>query len=210
MYFNCNVSIYWIDFFTTVKNPSKMFQFLDVTESYEGKSPNQPTTGCVNISVLMPVLAVAVMSLLLFIHLVIRGKRAQENQLKTKRMKQSDDGSSRHSEASTAVIEEPIEMHANEYTSRPMGNGQVSRSLGDANVSRSPVSGRTTRNPVYGHASRSPVSGRGSRSPISERASRSPVNIRSSRSPGNVHEIRSSVNENRSWVPNQEDQDHKF
>lgn len=169
-----------------------MFQFLDVIESNEGKSPSQPTTGCVNISVLMPVLAVAVMSLLLFIHLVIRGKRAQENQLKTKRMKQSDDASSRHSEASTAVIEEPIEMHANEYTSRPMGNGHVSRSPVDAHVLHSPVSGRTTRNPVYGHASRSPVTGR---------ASRSPVNIRSSLSP---------VNENQSWVPSQEDQDHKF
>ncbi|KAK2556740.1 hypothetical protein P5673_021297 [Acropora cervicornis] len=90
-------------------------------------------TGCVNISVLMPVLAVAVMSLLLFIHLLIRGKRAQDN-LRDRKMKHNEECSSRHSEASTSVIEEPIELQANGYVS--------SAHHANGHVPRTPMNGR--------------------------------------------------------------------
>lgn len=76
----------------------------------------------------MPVLAVAVMSLLLFVHLVIRGRPTPKDQMIARRMKQSEETSSRQSEASTAVIEEPIEMHVTKHSSQPPVNGHVSRS----------------------------------------------------------------------------------
>ena len=129
----------------------------------------------------MPVLAVAVMSLLLFVHLVIRGKPTPKDQMIARRMKQSEETSSRQSEASTAVIEEPIEMHVNKHTSQPPVNGHVSRSPDDA------------------HASRSPVDAHASRSPINERASHSS---------GNMHLSRAPVNEHGSQLPNQEAQNN--
>ena len=119
-------------------------------EQEDGNSQSKSTTGCVNVSVLMPVLAVAVMSLLLLIHLVVRGKRSRENQMLARVMKKnnksstrhSDKSSSRHSEASTCVIEETIELsHINGH------------------ASRSPVIEHTSRSPAYGYASRSPVNG---------------------------------------------------
>lgn len=78
-------------------------------------------TGCVNVSVLMPVLAVAVLSLLLFIHLLIRG-RGRRRRNDTFRSKRSDEISLQNQiqnqvRDADAVIEEnqlqPIESPVN-------------------------------------------------------------------------------------------------
>ena len=91
-----------------------------------------------NISVLMPVLAVAIMSLLMFIHLILRGKRSQNGQKVARMMNKSEESSSRQTEESTAVIEESFEMHANGH------------------ASGSPVNAHVPRSPAYGHTSRVP------------------------------------------------------
>ncbi|KAL9951476.1 hypothetical protein ACROYT_G044142 [Oculina patagonica] len=84
--------------------------------------PDESKTGCVNVSVLMPVLAVAVMSLLLFIHLVLvsRARRRHDNKVS----KRSDE-STLHNQDHTRVLEasavdegEPIELQANGRVSR--------------------------------------------------------------------------------------------
>lgn len=75
-----------------------------------------------NVSVLMPVLAVAVMSLLLFIHLVLQSRRRQRNDdIVSKR----SDESSLHNQDHTRVLEasainegETIELQANGRLSR--------------------------------------------------------------------------------------------
>ncbi|XP_068726684.1 uncharacterized protein [Montipora capricornis] len=131
---------------------------------YVKNTQGEPSTGCVNISVLMPVLAVAVMSLLLFIHLLIRGKRT-EDKMRDKKIKHSEECSSRHSEASTSVIEEPIEMQVNGHLS--------------ARISRSPeyASNRyLSHSPGFQHSSRALVSENASQSPVFTRMSRFHVN----------------------------------
>ena len=122
-----------------MKDALNFFKFPFVTENDGGNSQSKRTTGCVNISVLMPVLAVAVMSLLLFVHLVIRGRPTSKDQMIARRMKQSEETSSRQSEASTSVIEESIEMHVNKHSSQPPVNGHVSRSAINEHASHSPV-----------------------------------------------------------------------
>lgn len=83
--------------------------------------PDDSNTGCVNVSVLMPVLAVAVLSLLLFIHLLIRG-RGRRRRNDTFRSKRSDEISLQNQvqnqvRDADAVIEEnqlqPIESPVN-------------------------------------------------------------------------------------------------
>lgn len=141
---------------------------------YVKNTQGEPSTGCVNISVLMPVLAVAVMSLLLFIHLLIRGKRT-EDKMRDKKIKHSEECSSRHSEASTSVIEEPIEMQV---------NGHLSASVANGHLPRSPVNGRISRSPEYAsnrYISHSPGFQHSSRALVSENASQSPVFTRMSR-----------------------------
>ncbi|XP_068675292.1 uncharacterized protein [Montipora foliosa] len=131
---------------------------------YVKNTQGELSTGCVNISVLMPVLAVAVMSLLLFIHLLIRGKRT-EDKMRDKKIKHSEECSSRHSEASTSVTEEPIEMQVNGHLS--------------ARISRSPeyASNRyLSHSPGFQHSSRALVSENASQSPVFTRMSRFHVN----------------------------------
>ena len=75
-----------------------------------------------NISVLMPVLAVAVMSLLLFIHLVLQSRgRRQNDHLVSKRKEESNLHNPDHTrvrEASAVDDGEPIELEANGRVSR--------------------------------------------------------------------------------------------
>ena len=91
------------------------------------------TTGCVNVSVLMPVLAVAVLSLLLFIHLLLQGTRRRRRN-DTFRSKRSDEISLQNQEQNrvheaVAVIEEnqlqPIESPANGHVRRMSGDEVV-------------------------------------------------------------------------------------
>ena len=114
-----------------------------------------------NISVLMPVLAVAVFALLLFIHLVIQGKRKRDKELK---MTKKNNGSiSPHSDGSNVFIEETIEMHANGHAFGVSGDGlqapgtpisnHVSRSNAYESITGSPSIGRVSR----GHAPGSPI-----------------------------------------------------
>lgn len=167
---NCPFQHLRYNFTTQLKGALNFWKFLFVTENYGGNSQSKPTTGCVNISVLMPVLAVAVMSLLLFVHLVIRGKPTPKDQMIARRMKQSEETSSRQSEASTSVIEEPIEMHVNKHTSQPPVNGHVSRSPDDAHASRSPVDEHASHSSgnMHLHLSRAPVNEHGSQLPNQE------------------------------------------
>lgn len=127
-----------------------------------------------NISVLMPVLAVAVLALLLFIHLVIQGKRKRDRELKI--TKKNNGSISPHSDGSNVVIEETIEMHANGHVIGLSGDGlqapgtpisnHVSRSNAYDSITGSPSIGRVSR----GHAPGSPV-GHVPRSPALRHAS---------------------------------------
>lgn len=160
---------------------TKRCEWFSLFTEYEGHPTKEPKTGCVNISVLMPVLAVAVMSLLLFIHLLVRGKRAQDN-LRDGKMKHSEECSSRHSEASTSVIEEPIELQANGYVSSahhtnghvprtPMNGRALSHSPGFKHSSRALVSENVTSSPVFTRMSRFHVNGQESQSPVNRLSS---------------------------------------
>ncbi|PFX28864.1 uncharacterized protein LOC111325662 isoform X1 [Stylophora pistillata] len=94
-------------------------------------APGDPTTGCVNVSVLMPVLAVAVFALLLFIHLVVQGARRRSHD---DVMSKKSENSSLHSHEHTrmregsCVIEEPVELHVNGSVSRMDENEGVQES----------------------------------------------------------------------------------
>ncbi|CAH3194388.1 unnamed protein product [Porites evermanni] len=145
-----------------------------VSEKEDGGASSESTTGCVNISVLMPVLAVAVLALLLFIHLVIQGKRKRDRELKMTKKKNGN--ISPHSDGSNVVIGETIEMHANGHVIGLSGDGlqapgtpisnHVSRSNTYESITGSPSIGRVSR----GHAPGSPV-GHVPRSPALRHAS---------------------------------------
>ncbi|XP_020615872.1 uncharacterized protein LOC110053900 [Orbicella faveolata] len=100
--------------------------------------PDDSKTGCVNVSVLMPVLAVAVLSLLLFIHLLLQSRRRRRRN-DTFRSKRSDEISLQNQEQTrvhdaNVVNEEhqlqPIELPA---------NGRVRRMSGDEVVEENQV-----------------------------------------------------------------------
>lgn len=94
-------------------------------------TPGDPTTGCVNVSVLMPVLAVAVFSLLLFIHLVIQGaRRRSRDEVLSKKSEDSSLHSHEHvrMREGSCVIEEPIELHVNRRVSRTEENERIQES----------------------------------------------------------------------------------
>ena len=89
---------------------------------------DEPTTGCVNVSVLMPVLAVAVFSLLLFIHLVLQSaRRRSRDEVMSKKSENSSLHSHEHARVRevSSVIEEPIELHVNGRVSRMQENESV-------------------------------------------------------------------------------------
>lgn len=89
---------------------------------------DEPTTGCVNVSVLMPVLAVAVFSLLLFIHLVLQSaRRRSRDEVMSKKSENSSLHSHEHARVRevSSVIEEPIELHVNGRVSRMQENEPV-------------------------------------------------------------------------------------
>lgn len=81
-----------------------------------------------NVSVLMPVLAVAVLSLLLFIHLVLQSRRRgrrQNDHLASKKRDESSPRNNDHNrviEASNEDEGEPIELQANGRVSRMSHN----------------------------------------------------------------------------------------
>ena len=152
----------------------QVYSLLEVSETEDGGASSESTTGCVNIAVLMPVLAVAVLALLLFIHLVIQGKRKRDRELKM--TKKNNGNISAHSDGSNVVIGETIEMHANGHVIGLSGDGlqapgtpisnHVSRSNAYESLTGSPSIGRVSR----GHAPGSPV-GHVPRSPALRHAS---------------------------------------
>ena len=79
----------------------------------------------------MPVLAVAVFSLLLFIHLVIQGaRRRSRDEVLSKKSEDSSQHSHEHvrMREGSCVIEEPIELHVNRRVSRMEENERIQES----------------------------------------------------------------------------------